>query len=76
MKITKNDILSFDNVPVDVAAAYIGKTKPFVYAGLRFGTLPIGCAVEMDGGRWSYSISPGLLVKYKEGTLYSVCEVS
>lgn len=66
---TREKILQYDNVPVDAAAAYLGKTKPFVYMGLRVGRLPFGTAVEMPGGEWSYHISPGLLIAYKEGTL-------
>lgn len=65
----REEILSYDNVPVEAAAKYLGKPKPFVYMGLRAGRLPFGTAVEMPGGEWSYHISPGLLIAYKEGTL-------
>lgn len=63
------EILMYDDVPPDVAARYIKKSKPFIYMGLRSGRLLFGAAVKMEGGKWSYSISPGLLVAYKRGTL-------
>ena len=64
-----SEILQYDDVPVDVASKYIGKSKPFIYYGLRDSRLPFGCAVQMESGKWSYSISPGLLVAYKRGEL-------
>lgn len=64
---TDTDVLSYDNVPIDIAAQYIGKTPEFVRCGLIARVLPLGGAVEMPGGKYSYSISPGLLVAYKRG---------
>ena len=69
------EILQYDDVPVDAAAKYIGKSKPFIYCGLRFNRLPFGTAVQLPGGQWSYSISPGLLVAYKRGTLPTVIHI-
>lgn len=66
---TDAEVMSYDNVPTDIAARYISNSKPFIYMGLRSGRLPFGTAVQMEGGKWSYNISPGLLVAYKKGTL-------
>ncbi len=63
------EILKMDNVPVATAAEYIGKTPEFVRCALIQKVLPFGGAVKMPGGKYSYHISPGLLVAYKRGTL-------
>lgn len=67
--VTEEDIRQYDNVPVSVAAAYIGKTIVFLQSALKSQRCPFGCAVLMDGGKWSYSISPGMLIAYKTGTM-------
>jgi hypothetical protein len=66
---TDLDILIMDNVLPTAAAAYIGKTPVFIRLGLQQGRLPFGVAVQNRSGKWSYHISPGLLVAYKRGTL-------
>jgi hypothetical protein len=67
--VTDSDILTLDNVPPVMAAIYLDKTPVFVRLGLQQGRLPFGAAVQNESGKWSYSISPGLLVAYKRGTL-------
>jgi hypothetical protein len=64
-----SEILAMDNVLPAVAAKYIGETPVFVRLGLQQNRLPIGSAVQNPSGKWSYNISPGLLVAYKRGTL-------
>lgn len=49
---------------VVLTAKILGKTAQFVRLGLQQGTLPIGSAVKMPGGRWSYYVSPKLLMEY------------
>lgn len=44
------------NLPVMTAARLMGKSKEFVYQGLREGIFPWGYAVKM-GSNWSYYIS-------------------
>lgn len=63
------EILALDTVPVELAADYIGWTPMALRLALREKMIQIGSAVQMEGGRWSYNISPGLLVAYKRGTI-------
>lgn len=58
-----DDILSYDNVPVDVAARYLDWPEQTVRLALREGRAPFGLAVK--GRALTYKISPGGLVKYK-----------
>lgn len=51
------------NLPVAVAARLMGKTREFIYQGLRDGVFPWGYAVKM-GVKWSYYISPVAFAKY------------
>lgn len=65
-KITEADIRKYDNVPVDIAAEYLG-----VYAGrlreaLKKNLLPtVGVAVT--NGKAMFIISPGGLIAWKTG---------
>lgn len=61
------DILNMDNVPVTVAARYIGWSPPTLYRALQEERVPFGFAVQNPDGHWAYNISPGGLVKYKRG---------
>jgi hypothetical protein len=63
------DILALDNVPPKLAAKYLGAADLSVYYALQQGVAPYGYAVKNPGGKYSYQISPGLLVAYKRGTL-------
>lgn len=67
--LTDEEILTMDNVLPTVAAEYINETPVFIRLGLQQNRLPIGSAVQKPSGKWSYNISPGLLVAYKRGTL-------
>lgn len=64
-----NEILKYDNVPVSIAAKYLNVSSQYIRIGLQQQRLPIGSAVKMSS-KWSYQISPGLLVSYKTGKEY------
>lgn len=66
-KVSDEEILSCDNVPVETAAAYLGKTPEFLRCAMKSQRCPFGVGVRMPGGQWSYSVSPGMLVAYKNG---------
>ncbi len=67
---TREEILSYDNVPYQVAAKYIGWSDVTLRNALQQGTAPFGCAARnLETGTYAYNVSPGLLVKYKEGDL-------
>lgn len=73
--ITDADILAYDNVPVPIAAQYIGWNANKLYYALQDHQVPFGFVAEREsekracGASWTYNISPGLLVAYKRGTL-------
>lgn len=72
-KITPTDaeILAYNNVPVAVAAAYLGCGQGVVQNALKQRRAPYGYAVEnKDTHTWKYQVSPGLLVKFKNGDLH------
>lgn len=63
------DILKYDNVPVNIAAEYLGTTAQYIRICLQRERLPIGSAVDMSGkGKYTYQISPGALINWKNGT--------
>lgn len=74
---TDEEILAYDSVPIDVAATYLGKSSTTIRYQLEdaaTGDIPpvvYGYAVRnRDGARkWTYIISPGLLVAFKRGTV-------
>lgn len=62
---TDEEILSYDNVPIAVAARYIGTPEATLRLALREERVPIiGFAVQ-GTGHLIYNISPGGLVRYK-----------
>ena len=63
----KELLKEYTNVPVEVAAKLLNVSKPFIYQGLQKGTLPIGTAVQISNEKYTYHISPGLLIDYIEG---------
>lgn len=73
--VTDEQILAYDNVPVPIAAQYIGWTPNKLYYALQDHQVPFGFVTEREsekracGASWTYNISPGLLVAYKRGTL-------
>lgn len=72
---TDQEIMAYNNVPVDVAARYIGWSSCNIYRALQQERAPYGSAVQTGKNKktgaptWSYHISPGMLVKYKRGDL-------
>jgi len=67
---TEAEILAYNNVPLELAAAYIGISAIKVRDGLKQGRAPYGYAVKSEeSSTWTYHISPGALVKYKKGEL-------
>ena len=52
-----------------MAAKYLDVSLLSVYYALQQHVVPYGYAVKNPGGKWSYHISPGLLVAYQRGTL-------
>ena len=58
--LTDEEIMAYDNVPIDVAARYIGWSSPTIYRALREERAPFGLAVcSEETGTWTYNISPG-----------------
>ena len=75
---TDEEILYYDNVPLAVAARYIGWTEMALRLALREQRAPFGMSVEGES-RYTVNISPGGLVRYKrEGGLLipfeAICE--
>lgn len=71
--ITEAEILEHANVPVYLAAKYIGWSTATLYYALRDGRAPFGFASchenEQAETVWTYNICPRLLIGYKNGTL-------
>lgn len=68
---TDAEILAYNNVPVAVAAAYLGCGPVVVQSALKQRCAPYGYAVEnKDTHTWKYQVSPGALVKFKNGDLH------
>lgn len=68
------EIRSYNNVPVEVAAKYIGWSSCNIAWALQQERAPYGHAVQTGINAkgeptYSYNISPGLLIAYKNGTL-------
>lgn len=75
---TEEDIMRHRNVPVSVAAKYLGWSAPTIYRALIQERAPFGFAAQNPETRsWTYHISPGLLIKYQQGELpaYKLKEV-
>lgn len=70
---SEEEILAYDNVPVEKAAPFIGWSTTTIYRALQDQCVPFGMAVKCEG-HWAYNISPGALVKYKRGEL-SACRM-
>lgn len=72
---TDEEIMGYTNVPVDVAARYIGWSTCNIYRALQQERAPFGMAAETGINEetgyptYTYNISPGLLVSYRNGTL-------
>ena len=71
---TDEEIMSYDNVPYQIAAKYIGWSSRNVAYALQQERSPYGHVAQTgtkpDGTpTYTYNISPGLLVGYKHGTI-------
>lgn len=73
---TTEEILAYDNVPVEVASRYIGSSTATLYRALQENRAPFGYGVHYESN-WTYNISPGALVRYKQGELptYSLRDI-
>ena len=64
----EKDILLYDNVPIKIAAQYLGVSQQYIRIGLQRQRLPFGSAVQVGGtNTWTYQISPGAIVNWKNG---------
>lgn len=67
---TDAEILSCSNVPVPLAAQYLGCSPETLRESLRQGRAPFGYGIKHgETGKWAFHISPGLLVAYQDGSL-------
>lgn len=72
---TDEEIRTYDNVPVEVAAKYIGWSSCNVAYALQQERAPYGHAAQTGMNEetgfptYTYNISPGLLIAYKHGEL-------
>lgn len=72
---TRDEIMQYDSVPVEIAAKYIGMSENRLRFAMQDERVPFGFvsinydAKTYSGNVYTYNISPGLLVAYKEGTL-------
>lgn len=71
---TEQDIMGYSNVPLEVAARYIGWSSGTITKALIQERAPFGVAVQTGVGKsgqnsYAYNISPGALVRYKKGEL-------
>lgn len=72
---TDEEIMGYTNVPVEVAARYIGWSSCNVAYALQQERAPFGMAAQTGENpvtglpKYTYNISPGLLVAYKRGEL-------
>lgn len=66
---TDEDILAYNNVPVELAAKYIGWSSCNVCYALQQERAPFGMAAQTSECTWTYNISPGALIGYKHGKL-------
>lgn len=63
---TDEQILSYDNVPPQVAGSYLGTSSTTVIRALQQGRAPFGwAALNPETDTYTYNISPGGLVEYK-----------
>lgn len=62
------EILKYDNVPIPIASEYLGTSQQYIRVGLQRERLPFGSAVQVGNKKtWTYQISPGALIKWKNG---------
>lgn len=72
---TDAEIMEYRNVPMLVASAYLGCSRKALSESLLQGRAPFGYATKAgDSSKWTFHISPGLLVSYQNGTMCSLAE--
>lgn len=67
-KYKDDDIRAYDNVPVNVAADYLGVFPERLRNALKGGKMPF-VGVSVDGEKSMFIISPGGLIGWKNGTI-------
>ena len=67
----EKEILKYDNVPVKVAAKYLGVGEQFIRIQMQRDIISIGCVKTNPQGKHQYYISPGKLISYKTGKDYN-----
>ena len=67
-KYKDEDIRAYDNVPVEVAADYLGIYPDRLRNAIKGGKMPF-LGVSVDGAKTMFIISPGGLINWKNGTL-------
>lgn len=75
---TDADIRRYQNVPVDVAARYLGSSPVTIHRALQDGRAPFGFAAKNpDKDYYTYQISPERLIRYQAGELpmYNITEI-
>ena len=67
----EKEILKYDNVPVKVAAKYLGVGEQFIRIQMQRDIISIGCVKTNHQGKHQYYISPAKLISYKTGKDYN-----
>lgn len=71
---TEADIRRYQNVPVDIAAKYLGVSQETVYRALQEGRAPFGFAAKNpEKNAYTHQISPERLIRYQSGELPMYC---
>ena len=64
------EILAHNNVPLTLAASYLGWSSVTLRYALQQQGAPFGMAAQNpETETWAYNISPGALIAYKHGDL-------
>lgn len=72
-KYTDDDIRAYDNVPIVVAADYLGAPPDRLRKALQnteYCFLGLAVGGSSENGKTMFIISPGALVKWKNGTMF------
>lgn len=64
----KDNIRKYKNVPIKIAADYMGISQPMLRILLQRKELEIGFATKLNGNKYSYYINPNNLINYVEGS--------
>ena len=62
---TQSELKRLKNVPVRVAADYLGVSPEFIRSGIEQNRLPFGACVTGASGRRIFYISPEKLIDFK-----------